>query len=332
MEQHESGGKGLIAATRNHWSAHMTGISRTFKFGLLLVALWSLGPTACNTPNNNAQNPTNSFDIASPAVPTLSQQDDNFAAFIENHQLKCAASATGLTNGFVANATLTNLTDQPLDVQGGPFLIVSPSRNEQDYVDTVIFRQHVNPGATATVPLTAWCITRTRPPPGNGVPIAIETADGKLLATPGAEGSVIQGAIATSPENAPASASVSQPPYSSQDAQRIVAIATLTRRSAETVAKRSDLPQEPYSGQALVTIGTQHALWTNPELATITNSKAESKDDFKAMMLQKAKTANGAQELTQKQNEQVNKGADDLFQYIDLTQKEVTVLDASSAH
>lgn len=110
-------------------------------------------------------------------VPFVPNDKTALAALVKSGKVEATATGTGETIGVVANVTLHNKTDGPLDVVIPPTVLVSVDGTTQNYgvpepIDVVL-----NPGQTAIVPLNGVCTQAHKPPAGNTKPGNLMIAD-----------------------------------------------------------------------------------------------------------------------------------------------------------
>lgn len=81
-----------------------------------------------------------------------------------------AVASTGRTTGHIATLTVTNNTDEPVELAPGPFYIPS-SGVYQGYVGAPAPGHVVPPGATQSVPVEGYCSDVRKPPVPEGEPM-----------------------------------------------------------------------------------------------------------------------------------------------------------------
>lgn len=85
-------------------------------------------------------------------------------------ELSMTATGTGETTGHIADLTIRNPTDKPVDLSF-PMLFIPSGGRYQAYVATRIEPVRILPRETVTLPVHGYCVDIRRPPVPNGEPI-----------------------------------------------------------------------------------------------------------------------------------------------------------------
>jgi hypothetical protein len=215
-------------------------------------------------------------------------------ALTSSGQIKIDSVGTGETIGHVVDLKIQNLTDQPIKCAGGPIVLESKSRKNQDYVCPKPQTVSIGPRSTATVAMNGVCVNRNKPPVGKGAPgdLIINTGDPTL------------------PQN-PASH------IPANKAGDLLRICTSKYEAADKLQKDGALKDLPYKDkQKQKDIVVQWSTWCDPRISEITGAPPATKDDLKKVVYKQVEAKGKMSPETKKK---VDQGIDTIFEKVELT-------------
>jgi hypothetical protein len=233
--------------------------------------------------------------IIAAAAPVL--PPNTLASLVAARKIQTDLTGTGRTIGHIANLRVKNLTDEKLSVFVPPMVLESKSGKTQHYVTPRSETVALTPQQEKVIPQRGICISRSKPPVGDGV-------GGDLLVNDGSK----PGAAFT--------------PAQVNDLIRGV---TSYYDGAAKLEKEGKLQKVPYKDpEQRREIVTQWGVWSDPKICTLTGEKPAAKEDL-SKVVYKQTAERGP--VTPAIKEKLDTGITDIFASIQLTTQEAKNLE-----
>ena len=212
---------------------------------------------------------------------------EEFCALINDDKIDIDFTGTGETCGHVADAKVTNRTDQPVSCVIPAMVLESISGKNQDYACPESKPVDVGPKESKTVPINGVCLVRNKPPVGKDV-----AGD---LRINGCAGSRI----------------------ANDHADKFLAVTTAIFRAADELLKDGALKDIPYKDpERKKEIVTQWATWMDPRISEMTNVPRAKKDDLKKVVYKQIEEQGPMSAETKKK---IDEGINTIFEKVELT-------------
>lgn len=249
---------------------------------------------------------------------------------LESGALGLSIAGTGLTIGEVADLTLKNGTDKPVQVNLPPMVLVSRSGATQHYVVPGGQVVTVQPGEKVTLPLSGMCISRSKPPVAEGIAtdLYVQLASG-VTVYPAPSGNLsvptmVVGGVAALPEGEgnPQPADIKTPveggpAFTPDQVATLLTRASAINQAVEELQANGNLDAIPYPDPVKrQEAAEQWATWADPIMSEITGEDPADKEDLKETVM---KQIPPGVELTPEQDEQIQTGIDSIWGAIELT-------------
>jgi len=233
------------------------------------------------------------------------------ADLVNDGKLKLEFSGTGKTIGHVMDVKLINLTGTPIEVALPPMLLVSASRDSQDYAAPSGQTANVGGGASVTVPIIGVCLIRTRPAVGEGVTgetIAM-TSNGESL------NSLPEDFVSSEEQQEELGI------FTTENVGELLIIAESYFIAAEELQDEGKLEAIPYPDpKKKEEIVVEWGVWADPEIATILDQEPATQEDLGEVINDQV-AEQFEDEVPPAVQEKVDIGIVDIFASVELTQE-----------
>src|SRR5438105_4615882 len=216
---------------------------------------------------------------------------EDFCTEISDNKIKVDITGTGETIGHIADARISNLTDEPIAFTIPPAVLESHSGKNQNYGVPHTTDVALKPHEAKTVPLDGVCLDRHKPPVGKGIgdDLAFNDCD--------PDGRI---------------------PHDRSD--RMLRIAETVYQAADKLEEDGKLKEIPYKDpKKRKEIVEQWATWVR--ISEVTGDPPPTKDDLKKVV--------GKQvgKVPPDKQKKIDEGIDTIFEKIELTTEKAKDLD-----
>jgi len=216
---------------------------------------------------------------------------EDFCTEISDNKIKVDITGTGETIGHIADARISNLTDEPIAFTIPPAVLESHSGKNQNYGIPRTTDVALKPHESKTVPLDGVCLDRHKPPVGKGIgdDLAFNDCD--------PDGRI---------------------PHDRSD--RMLRIAETVYQAADELEEDGKLKEIPYKDpKKRKEIVEQWATWVR--ISEVTGDPPPTKDDLKKVVEKQVG------KVPPDKQKKIDDGIDTIFEKIELTTEKAKDLD-----
>ena len=226
----------------------------------------------------------------------ISLPQESFCSLIGDNKIDAEITGTGETIGHIADAKITNFTDEPIEVAIPPGVLESRSGKNQDYGVPHTTDVVLQPHESKTIPLDGVCLDRHKPPVGKGVgdDLAFNDCDPDARIARG-------------------------------DSDRFLRIAESVYDAADKLEEDGKLKEMPYKDpKKRKEIVEQWATWIRT--SEVTGDPPPTKDDLKKVVEKQVG------KVPPDKQKKIDEGIDTIFDKIELTTEKAKDLEKENAN